>query len=357
MDDVRTTDVATEIGELRRLVAAQNSRLALLEAQLADRSLPPEQRSTRRGMLRLAGAAVLGGATASLVGAQPAAAASGAMQFGAPNDAGVDKTTLTSSNSDATLEVNNTNSVVSDEVFPDAVRGTATSDGTGVHGVMDGNGNFDGYAVWAENLGAGLALVGDGGRAQLGLIPFNGGGTPTGDHLVGEVVANDDGVYYCVVEGAPGTWRKLAGVASAGTYHAVTPTRVYDSRGPIPPPTQGFMLTTDPVGLQRSRTISVAHGRDSSLNITVPNLVPPGATAVAANVTVTGTFGGFGYLAINPGGNFVEVASTINWFGIGQTLANGVLLTLNNNRELTVLCNGAGGGGTHFLVDVAGYYL
>lgn len=72
-------------------------------------------------------------------------------------------------------------------------------------------------------------------------------------------------------------------------------------------------------------------------------------------MTVTGTTGGFGYLAINPGGNTVEGASTINWFGAGQSLANGVALSLNGSRQVTVICNG--GGNTHFIIDVAGYFF
>ncbi|MEQ1703705.1 MAG: hypothetical protein ABMA25_26670, partial [Ilumatobacteraceae bacterium] len=58
---------ATEVEELRQRVAEL------------------EGRSSRRTMLRLAGAAVVGGVAASVAGAQPAAATTGAMQFGAPN--------------------------------------------------------------------------------------------------------------------------------------------------------------------------------------------------------------------------------------------------------------------------------
>ena len=114
-------------------------------------------------------------------------------------------------------------------------------------------------------------------------------------------------------------------------------------------PTPGLLSTG------QNRLVSVADGRDNNGTVTTPNLVPAGATAVTANVTVTGTTGTFGYLAINPGGNTVEGASTINWFGAGQTLANGVGLTLNATRQITVICNG--GGGTHFIIDISGYYL
>jgi hypothetical protein len=58
---------------------------------------------------------------------------------------------------------------------------------------------------------------------------------------------------------------------------------------------------------------------------------------------------------MNPGGNTVAGASTINWFGPDQTLANGIGLTLNASRQLTAVCSG--GGSTHFIVDISGYYL
>ena len=100
--------------------------------------------------------------------------------------------------------------------------------------------------------------------------------------------------------------------------------------------------------------MSVADERDGNGAVFNPDIVPVGATVVAANVTVTGTTGSFGFLSIYPGG-YAGEASTINWFGAGQTLANGVALTLNGSRQLNVICNG--GGSTHFIIDVSGYFL
>jgi hypothetical protein len=33
------------------------------------------------------------------------------------------------------------------------------------------------------------------------------------------------------------------------------------------------------------------------------------------------------------------------------------MLTLNGNREITVIAGGAPGSGTHFVIDVNGYFL
>ena len=75
---------------------------------------------------------------------------------------------------------------------------------------------------------------------------------------------------------------------------------------------------------------------------------------MSVNVTVTGTVG-TGFLAINEGGNTVIAASAINWFGPDQTAANSIIVPVNSTRQVTVIAGG--GGSTHFILDVSGYYL
>ena len=336
MDEVQGAEVLAELRELRQ-------RVVELEAQTAIEP-PAEERSTRRGMLRLAGAAVAGGAAASLLGAQPAAATTGAMMFGLTNNAGGDPTTLNSTASAPTLSVSNTG--------PDTgVYSSSTGGGTAILGQLTSP-SFSGYAVWGLVSGTiGQALVGTGGSAQLFLAPlgYTDVAAPSaGFHHSGEIVCNAGGFFACVTTGVPGVWRSLATEATAGAFYAITPTRVYDSRAPVPSP--GLLAGG------ANRTISVADGRDAAGAIVFPNLVPAGATAVAANITVTATTGSFGYLSVNPGGDTSATSSTINWFGAGQNIANGVTLTLDGSRQLTVVC-GAGGGSTHFIVDISGYYL
>jgi hypothetical protein len=48
-------------------------------------------------------------------------------------------------------------------------------------------------------------------------------------------------------------------------------------------------------------------------------------------------------------------ASTINWGTSNQTQSNGVSLTLDNARQVTVIAGGP--GATDFLIDVFGYWL
>ncbi|CAB4802890.1 unannotated protein [freshwater metagenome] len=133
----------------------------------------------------------------------------------------------------------------------------------------------------------------------------------------------------------------------AGAYHAVTPSRVYDSR-----------LSTYPLNgvlsSGQNRTISVANSYNTNGVLVTSNFVPAGATAVFANVGVVNTVGE-GWLAVNPGGVTAVSASTINWSAAGQILANGVALTLNDSRQLTAV-NGSPGS-TNFFIDITGYWL
>jgi hypothetical protein len=160
-----------------------------------------------------------------------------------------------------------------------------------------------------------------------------------------DVDANGN-LWFCIGSGTPGIWRQITGPGSAGSFHAVTPGRVYDSRCAQPSPGR--------ISVGTKRTLSVADQRNLETGIvTVPNFVPAGATAVSANITVVETSGN-GWLAVNPGGTLAVTASTINWSASGLYLANCVNLTLNTNRQITVIC---GNGSTDFFIDINGYYL
>jgi hypothetical protein len=367
----------------KKTVAILQARIDQLEAHAANANEEP--RASRRGMLRLAGAAAVGGLAAAVT-SQPAAATDGAAVL-----AGVSLNTATLPTGidmgpgtpiyglgcyEHGLPALSTDlgrpalfGFANGAAFTKGVAGHNTmSGGDGVIGLDTATGGVghgvrgqsnSGFGVWAFSAvgtavaatsGTGIGVFAQGGAGAIGFgggsftAPPSRGGTYTSNTL--EADGNRD-VWFCYESGTPGKWRKLAGPATAGAFHAITPTRVYDSRAAAPTP--GLLDAGN------NRLVSVANGRDNNGTVTTPNLVPAGATAVAANVTVTGTTGVGGYLAVNPGGVTAVSASTINWFGAGQNIANGVTLTLNTNRELTVIC-GDGGGSTHFIVDIAGYY-
>jgi hypothetical protein len=245
-----------------------------------------------------------------------------------------------------------------------AVNGIADSNGTGVWGesvvgaAVRGDASSTGRGAQFSSA-LGVALEASGGTIGtmttgtysallLGATAFAPTAASSHAYEAGEMTRGPGGVlWYCVESGTPGKWRTLSAPTGAGSFYAVTPARAYDSR-----------LSTYPqngvLGSLQNRTISVANRYDVNGTLVTSNFVPAGATAVFANVTVVDTVGA-GYLAVNPGGTTAVAASTINWSASGQVLANGISLTLNASREITVV-NGSGGS-TQFIIDITGYWL
>ena len=289
---------------------------------------------SRRRLLRLAGAVGVGGALASF-GARPALAATGPMNYGTAMDAGTSRTTLTASSVDGTFEAVTT--ATSGATRPAGVMGRSTGNGIGVHGIADGN--------------EGIGLVGRGGAAQLRLEPWSSGPSSTGLHSVGSVAydANSEAYWVCVAEGTPGTWRKLADAATAGAFHALPTSRVYDSRLPMAPAASGVLLGG------QSRLIPCRDRRDPATGaVDAADLVPAGATAIAFNLTVTAT-GNRGFCSLEPGTATASGGSTINWGASGQVVANASVVRLDTERQVKVFCAGSGAS-THVVLDVVGYY-
>ncbi len=321
---------------------------------------------SRRRLLGMLKGAAAGGAGLAVLGSATHAYATGvttglttgdALQIGGLNQNAANSTTHLVSATTLTSPVfRATNDAIQGSVR--ALEGFQTSSDPNISvgiGVLGQSVAAAAVGVWGINLNSGVGVKAfslDG--AALVVQDTDDGYLPTvpmpptsGTWVTGSMVNSAGQLWYCYVAGvgSASKWVRLS-----SPFVPVTPTRVYDSRAGAP-------LPTGIIAAGANRLISVADGRNSAGGVSVANLVPAGAKAITANITVTGTTSGFGYLAINPGGNTVEGGSAINWFGAGQTLANGVTLTLNGNRELTVICNGAPGASTQFIVDVSGYYL
>ncbi|MGZ7008313.1 MAG: twin-arginine translocation signal domain-containing protein [Ilumatobacteraceae bacterium] len=130
------------------------------------------------------------------------------------------------------------------------------------------------------------------------------------------------------------------------TFIPIDPKRVYDSR---------VIAPLGPLGGNATRVISVANGYTvSTATVDLPDVVPAGAKAIAYNLTITKTVGS-GFLAVAPGDATALGASSINWFTSGMTLANGLVVKLDSNRQVKVFCGG--GGSTEFIIDVLGYHI
>jgi hypothetical protein len=296
---------------------------------------------SRRNMLRGVGAAVVG-AAGGLALARPAAAADGdTLQAG--------ETRI--SNSNTRLVADSYGNVDNVGMFhlTDDVSVTDASTTTSILSIVAANNEGFNTGISAKGTGIGARLDGP---IPLQLADATASGAPdqaTGTQ--GQFRVDNGDLWFCVANSGSNRWRKLTGNFSAGAFHAVTPFRAYDSRAANPVGNVG------PISVGQNRLISVKDARDDAGVVIQLSAVPLDAKSVAANVTVTGTVGSFGYLTINPGGNTTAAASTINWSAAGQTIANGVTLTLNTTRELTVICGGLPGNTTQFIIDISGYFL
>ncbi|MEZ5141913.1 MAG: hypothetical protein R2726_05255 [Acidimicrobiales bacterium] len=127
--------------------------------------------------------------------------------------------------------------------------------------------------------------------------------------------------------------------AAGDWYHPLpTPTRILDSR---PPPEQVGVFGA-PWGAGESRQVVVAGVGG----------VPAEATAVALNVTVTGTTAA-SFLAIWPQGAPAQpTASNLNW-SPAQTIANAVTVKAGDSGRVWVFNNA---GAAHVIFDVVGWY-
>lgn len=126
-------------------------------------------------------------------------------------------------------------------------------------------------------------------------------------------------------------------VADGGaSYFPLPPGRILDSRADSQVGPYGTPWTTG-----TTRDVPVIGGGG----------VPAGATAVALNVTVTGTSNP-GFLTIWPTQADQPVASSINW-AAGQTVANAVTVPVGPDGHVQVF---AAGGPVDVIFDVVGYY-
>jgi len=373
-----------------------NGRIQELEAKVAELSALVEQPklSSRRGMLKLAAGAAAGAVAVTAVGTgNKAAAADGdpiligattsttaandnetvavyANTTTSPTVPGIFPPGSTAPTNLFTFRDNRTGFVLGSanvSAFPAALAGyTYSTVANGIYGFTNNGGSGvvglgGGAAIAGVNARNSHTTAGSGAgvRAQSTSGPnvqleATASGVPTtGTWERGALLADTTGkLFYCTVGGSPGTWIDLAApfptFPTVPTFHALTPFRAYDSRAAQP--------STGALARGGTRTISIKDKRDLTTGAVVTaDLVPAGATAVTANVTVVNTVLA-GFLTVNPGGDTTINAATVNWFGSNQILNNGVNLTISATREVTVIAGGSDGSSTDFVIDITGYF-
>ena len=248
--------------------------------------------------------------------------------------------------------------------FPGQVGGYGNAEvANGLHGSTTA---AAGFGVVAANLApaaasatdpvpTGLAVASLGG-AQVRFVPLPGavtGPTP-GDHVAGELYADAAGTLWFTVP-APTTtdatavrFVKLAGTPTAGSFHAIDPQRVYDSR-------QAAYTVKGVLAPNTNRVISVADGRSETGTVTLANAVPAGATAVQINLTAVNMTAP-NFLQVTAGDKTTVTASLLNWGPGDIQIANSITVPVDATRQIRVYC-GNQTGSTDFVVDVFGYYV
>jgi hypothetical protein len=232
------------------------------------------------------------------------------------------------------------------------VEGVATGPfATGVYGLDNAGSSGPGVGVSGES-SFGVGVRADGftadyvaaGSGKLQLLTAGQSGSPTATGSIGTIARDSAGnLWYAY---ATNKWRKIAGTGTGGAFHPVDPARVYDSRWPG---------EAGKFNDGSRRNISVANARNLNGGaISVANFVPAGATAVTGNLTVAGTEGSAGGIAVMPGGASAYRVSNLSWQGSGRLIANSFTATLNTNRQLRIFCFG---NRTHVVIDITGYYL
>jgi hypothetical protein len=173
----------------------------------------------------------------------------------------------------------------------------------------------------------------------------NPGYTSQMDPNVAGSVAGGRDVYYRSMVSIPtlATDNVISGhtapfVSKSGSYYALTPTRVVDTR-------PGHV---GPVG-------SLTSGGGYNYQIAGLGGVPADAIAITANVTVTGQTGA-GWLYLGPTAGAAPIASTIN-FPVGDTRANGVTVALSPQGTVGAWYVAGGGKTMYLIIDVTGYFL
>lgn len=358
-------ELQNELDEVRRIRAElEQYRDRAIGAPIGGEShlaAPAEGPVSRRAALRTAGmiaAGALAGGAAVLTTASPAAATTGSYDSSSTepalylyaNSGGqpvVVANSLSTTWPTMIVQAANTWAIDARTSASSGPAILASSTGSEGIGIQAAGRQYAGYFDGLGTNGIGVRAQGTAVALQLRSSQV----APTArfaSAIAGYIDTDVDGnLWYCAADGNPGTWRKLAGPSTAGTFHPIAPARVYDSRAATP--AQGVIVN------RGTRTVSVADKRNADGSVNTANIIPAGATAIAANVAVTGTTD-INNFCINPGGDTSHPASTINWFASGQTLANGVVLTLNANREVTIVA-GAQGGSAHVFIDVTGYWM
>lgn len=245
------------------------------------------------------------------------------------------------------LYASNNSSAVGDS----AIKGLSTGGATAVFGTCNSSGpgvvatSQSGTALRASSSsGVGAAIFGP--TVHLRLAAAIGRPAPNLDataHAAGDFVVDGDRIlWFCVADGTPGTWRRLAGPTSAGQFHVLpAPARIADSRpGGVPT----SVVPKTPIAAGSTRVFDLKVNNSG---------VPAGATAALMTVLLVNASNGNGNLTVWANGVAKPTANTMVWgAGSGRWTATAVT-ALDSQARIQVNASAQ----TDIVLDVVGYYL
>jgi hypothetical protein len=292
-----------------------------------DQSNRAELRSDRRGLLRIAAAAIVGTVAGSLRGGATDAQAADGLNLvlgSAANNQATTKTLLTQSG-----PIPNDGAFVVDATSSADYGVKATGSRIGVFGSGE-------YGLYGEGTEVGGAFAGP--AAAVNLVPSGSAGPPSGIfNAKGDIVVDLDGVMWLCTSGGTlptSTWVPISG---GSTQFLASPQRLLDTRGPdLNNPRPRYDAgSTHPIGV-------------TNAGIGVPD----NARAIVANLTVTAT-SSYGFLTAFPTGVARPITSNVNW-GEAQTVANSATIKLGAGGQISLYVEHSD---AHVIVDVAGYII
>jgi hypothetical protein len=352
LTELDSTRLEEQVTRLEALVADQAKRLQALEGHRPDGEGGRPQRAkapSRRELLKLAGAAVVGAAGvagAGVLNAMPASAADGAnlVLGSAASNFEESPTTLYSDQKVTATSILTLNGV--------AYTAQVRCDGLYVIAQQGGiAGNFNAAAY--GTVGPDVYLSGSGRLVQFENIVGTSAPnfTPASNALESLRGANGSFWMSRASSGIPigalqSAWKRMNTVrvdSSDGTGSPFKPYRVIDTRSGAIKPAGGTPTL-----------VTVAGEGSGTSNI------PADAVAIVGNLTAVGYAGG-GFLAIMPGGITVGVAvgdynpakdpSSVNFIVGQKAIANGFICGLVAGKVQVYVA----GHSSHFIIDVTGY--
>ncbi len=342
--EAKLADQQSEIERLRAELATQTTLRGQPERQSNYTGhRQAAQRTSRRVLLKLGGAAAVGGALAATANvAQVAHAAdNNSILIGSANDKNNQATTTTTL-SVVPLATPSNLLVADDSGEKNAIGTVSIAWGALSFGAVAQS--IGGYGLVADAGGGIDAWVG--GLAGSGRLLFNfqsGVGAPTYSAMKGEVVRDSNGeLWLCNAAGLPGTWVKaahvLAGLTGGVTNYLSKPIRLLDTRVGA---TDANQHPGSPCSSSTPFTVNVAGINYNSVQ------VPTLAVGAIGNVTVVAGPSDSSYLEVVPSGAGFTGAANLA-YGPNQIVSNAFNVGLSSGNFDIII----GSGTVNVIVDL-----